>query len=68
MARFQFGQQPETGCGPWALNSLVDQNPWGFVHGFTLEGQKLTDYSAISWQPGGHMIQSLKWGEFANEH
>src|SRR5712692_1298911 len=26
--------------------------------------QKLTDYSAISYQPGGPMIQSLKWGEF----
>ena len=41
MARFQFGQQPEAGCGRCALNSLVcDQNPGGFVHEYTLEGEK----------------------------
>jgi hypothetical protein len=41
MARFQFDQQPETGYGPGALNSVVyDQCPGGFVHGYTLEGEK----------------------------
>ena len=62
MARLQFGQQPETRCGPRALNSLVcDQKPRGFVHGYTLEGEK-TDPIIASFHSNREVPQLLDGG------